>query len=117
MKRQTILKSTLCLLMALVCNVAWANFTQQWTQNPVAPWGTTNLTEGQYPAEVKANLITAQGSKTGAVRKAETDVCALADGTVTLVFNYVNGGHKLNILGVDLVGGEGFGLSLRKGSR
>ena len=107
MKRQTFLKSTLCLLMALVCNVAWANFTQQWTQNPVAPWGTTNLTEGQYPAEVGANLITAQGSKTGTVRKAETDVCALADGTVTLVFNYVNGGHKLNILGVDLVGADG----------
>ena len=107
MKSQTLLKSTLCLLMALVCNVAWADFKQQWTQNPVAPWGTTNLTEGQYPTEVGANLITAQGSKTGAVRKAETDVCAPDDGTVTLVFNYVNGGHKLNILGVDLVGADG----------
>ena len=107
MKRQSILKSALCLLMALVCNVAWADFTQQWTKSPVAPWGTTNLAEGQYPAEVGANLITAQGSKTGTVRKAETDVCALADGTVTLVFNYVDGGHKLNILGVDLVGADG----------
>ena len=107
MKRQIILKSALCLLMAMLCNVAWANFTQQWTKSPVAPWGTTNLAEGQYPVEVGANLITAQGSKTGTVRKAETDVCALADGTVTLVFNYVDGGHKLNILGVDLVGTDG----------
>ena len=107
MKRQTFMKSMLCLVMTLVCNVAWANFTQQWTQSPVAPWGTTNLAEGQYPAEVGANLITAQGSKTGTVRKAETDVCAPVDGTVTLVFNYVNGGHKLNILGVDLVGADG----------
>ena len=107
MKRQTLMKSMLCLVMTLVCNVAWADFTQQWTKSPVAPWGTTNLAEGQYPAEVGANLITAQGSKTGTVRKAETDVCALADGTVTLVFNYVDGGHKLNILGVDLVGADG----------
>ena len=104
MKRQTILKSTLCLLLVLVCNVAWAEITQQWT-TALSPWGDKDISE--YPTEVGANLTTAQGSKTGTVRKAETKVTKAEAGDVTLVFNYVNGGHKLNILGVDLVGADG----------
>ena len=104
MKQQTILKSTLCLLLALVCNVAWADITQQWTTAP-SPWGATDISE--YPTEVGTNLTTAQGSKTGTVRKAETKVTKAKDGTVTIVFEYTGGGHKLNILGVDLVDADG----------
>ena len=104
MRKHNLLKSTLCLLLALVCNVAWADITQQWTSAP-SPWGTTDISE--YPTEVGTNLTTAQGSKTGTVRKAETKVTKAETGNVTLVFNYVDGGHKLNILGVDLVGADG----------
>ena len=103
MKRQSILKSALCLLMALVCNVAWADLTGEWTANPVAPWSETS----EYPDEVGTNLTTAQGNHTGSVYMAETQVTALTKCGVTIVFNYTGGGHKLNILGVDLVGADG----------
>ena len=102
MKRQSILKSALCLLMALVCNVAWADLTGEWTANPVAPWSETS----EYPDEVGTNLTTAQGNRTGSVYMAETQVTALTKCEVTIVFNYTGGGHKLNILGVDLVGAD-----------
>ncbi len=105
MKRFLSLRLTLCLfLLGMVCNVAWADITQQWTSAP-SPWGTTNISE--YPTEVGTNLTTAQGSKTGTVRKAETKVTKAEAGDVTIVFEYTNGGHKLNILGVDLVAADG----------
>ena len=89
--------------MALVCNVAWADLTGEWTANPVAPWSETS----EYPDEVGTNLTTAQGNHTGSVYMAETQVTALTKCGVTIVFNYTGGGHKLNILGVDLVGADG----------
>ena len=105
MKKQTILKSMLCLLMALVCNVAWADFTQRWTENPVAPWGTTDLTSTEYPEGV-GNVFTSTHNK-GGVRMAKTTVTATENGTATVKFVYSGGSHKLNILGVDLVNVEG----------
>ena len=105
MKRFLSLRLTLCLfLLGMVCNVAWADITQQWTSAP-SPWGTTDISE--YPTAVGTNLTTAQGSKTGTVRKAETKVTKAEAGNVTIVFEYKNGGHKLNILGVDLVVADG----------
>ena len=104
MKRQTLLKGALCLLMALVCNVAWADFTQQWTNSPVGPWTTTASTEN--PDGIATPLASA--SKDGTtVHKAMVDVCAPANATVTVKFVYSGGGHKLNIVGVDLVGADG----------
>ena len=104
MKQQSILKSALCLIMAMLCNVAWANFTQQWTNSPVGPWSTTASTENP---EGIANPL-ASASKDGTtVHKAMVDVCAPANGTVTVEFVYSDGGHKLNIVGVDLVGADG----------
>ena len=108
MKRFILSKSMLCLfLLGMVCNVAWADFTQKWTKSPVGPWGTTDLTAEQYPVEVGNNLVTAQGSQTGTVRKAEVKVTKTLAGDVTILFTYDTGGHKLNILGVDLVGADG----------
>ena len=104
MKQQSILKSALCLIMAMLCNVAWANFTQQWTNSPVGPWSTTASTEN--PEGITNPLASA--SKDGTtVHKAMVDVCAPANGTVTVQFVYSGGGHKLNIVGVDLVGADG----------
>ena len=95
MKQQRILKSILSLLMALLCNVAWANFTQQWTNSPVGPWSTTVSTENP---EGIANPL-ASASKDGTtVHKAMVDVCAPANGTVTVKFVYSDGGHKLNVV-------------------
>ena len=102
MKRQAILKSTLCLLMAMVCNVAWADFTQKWTASPMGPWGTTNLSSGQYPS----GLSTAVTSAGGNVRMAEMKVTS-SSSTVIVSFAYTNGGHDLNILGVDIVDANG----------
>ena len=84
--------------------MAWADITQQWTSAP-SPWGTTDISG--YPTAVGTNLTTAQGSKTGTVRKAETKVTKAEAGNVTIVFEYTGGGHKLNILGVDLVAADG----------
>lgn len=97
----------LCLILGLVCNVAWADFTQSWTASPVAPWGTTDLTSGQYPDGIATVLETAKGN----VRLAETEVTATANGTATVKFVYSGGSHKLNILGVDLVNESGVVVS------
>ena len=97
----------LCLLLGLVCNVVWADFTQSWTASPVAPWGTTDLTSGQYPDGIATVLETAKGN----VRLAETEVTATANGTATVTFVYSGGSHKLNILGVDLVNESGVVVS------
>ena len=107
MRNQNLLKSMLCLLLGLVCNVAWADFTQSWTASPVAPWGTTDLTSGQYPDGIATVLETAKGN----VRLAETEVTATANGTATVTFVYSGGSHKLNILGVDLVNESGVVVS------
>ena len=101
MKKQHLLKSLLCLVMAMACNVAWADFTQKWTENPVAPWGTSDLISSEYPEEV--NNVYTSTHKKGGVRMAETIVVATEDGTATVKFVYSGGSHKLNILGVDLV--------------
>ena len=50
MKRQTLLKSTLCLLMALLCNVAWAQ--DQWFSLGEP---TTTLTDGNYVLVAKSD--------------------------------------------------------------
>ena len=105
MKKHNLLKSTLCLLLALVCNVAWADFTQRWTESPVAPWGTTDLTSTEYPEGV-GNVFTSTHNK-GGVRMAKTTVTATENSTATVKFVYSGGSHKLNILGVDLVNAEG----------
>ena len=88
--------------MALVCNVAWADITQQWTTAP-SPWGTTDLTASQYPEGVGTVLA----STGGKVRLAETRVTAATDGNVTVKFVFSGGSHKLNVLGVDLVDANG----------
>ena len=103
MKKHLFKKSMLCLIMALVCNVAWADLTQSWTANPVAPWGTTDVTSEQYPAGV-GTILESVG---GRVRMAETAVSAKSNGTVTVQFVFSTGSHKLNILGVDLVKSNG----------
>lgn len=97
----------LCLLLGLVCNVAWADFTQSWTASPVAPWGTTDLNSQEYPEGIAKVLETAGGT----VRLAETKVTATANGTATVKFVYSGGSHKLNILGVDLVNESGVVVS------
>ncbi len=51
MKRQTILKSTLCLIMALVCNVAWAQ-TSSWFKMGTS---TTSLSDGNYVLVAKCD--------------------------------------------------------------
>lgn len=89
-------KSVLTLLLGLVCNVAWADFTHSWTASPVAPWGTSDCTD--YPEGVGAVLNNA-----GSVRLAETEVVATKAGDVTVKFVFSGGSHKLNVLGVDLV--------------
>ena len=101
MRNQNLLKYMLCLILGLVCNVAWADFEQSWTASPVAPWGTTDLTE--YPDGIATVLETAKGN----VRLAETKVTAPSNGTATVKFVYSGGSHKLNILGVDLVNENG----------
>ena len=97
----------LCLLLGLVCNVVWADFTQSWTASPVAPWGTTDLNSEEYPEGIAEVLETAGGT----VRLAETKVTATANGTATVKFVYSGGSHKLNILGVDLVNESGVVVS------
>ena len=100
MKKQHLLKSTLCLIMALVCNVAWADIAQQWTNAP-SPWGATDCTS--YPEGV-ATVLESTGGK---VRLAETKVTKETDGDVTIKFVYSSGSHKLNVIGVDLVDANG----------
>ena len=51
MKRQTLLKSTLCLLMALVCHVAWAQ-TSSWFKMGAS---TTSLSDGDYVLVAKSD--------------------------------------------------------------
>ena len=100
MRKHNLLKSTLCLLLALVCNVAWADITQQWTTAP-SPWGSTDCTS--YPEGVGTVLA----STGGKVRLAETKVTAETDGDVTVAFKWDGGSHKLNVIGVDLVDANG----------
>ena len=50
MKRQTFLKSTLCLLMAMLCNVSWAQTVVGALGNP-----TTTLTDGHYVLVAKSS--------------------------------------------------------------
>ena len=50
MKRKTFMKSTLCLLMALVCNVAWAQTVVGALGNP-----TTTLADGNYVLVAKSS--------------------------------------------------------------
>ena len=100
MRKHNLLKSTLCLLMALVCNVAWADIAQQWTTAP-SPWGSTDCTS--YPEGVGTVLA----STGGKVRLAETKVTAETDGDVTVAFKWDGGSHKLNVIGVDLVDANG----------
>ena len=102
MSNTNFLRCMLSLLLGLVCNVVWADIAQTWTANPVAPWGTTDLTSAQYPDGVGNVLTNTHGNK-GTVRLAETKVTAPSDGTVTVLFKYSGGSHKLNILGVDLI--------------
>ena len=51
MKKQTFMKSTLCLLMALVCNVAWAQ-TSSWFKMGAS---TTSLSDGDYVLVAKSD--------------------------------------------------------------
>ena len=81
MKRQAILKSTLCLLMAMMSHVAWANFGQKWTASPMGPWGTTRLTS--YPEAVGAALNSVGGN----VHMAEVKVTSTG-GNVKVKFTY-----------------------------
>ena len=103
MRNLNLFKGTLFLLLCLVCNVAWADFTQSWTANPVAPWGTTDLNSDQYPSGIASVLSTAKGN----VRLAETKVTAPSNCTATVEFVFSEGSHKLNILGVDLISVSG----------
>ena len=100
MKRQTFMKSTLCLLMALVCNVAWADFTQQWTGSPVAPWSATAEDEENVPDGVAVCKYGNDDSHT--IHMAETEV-KTKGGTLTVDFTYTKGTSMLMIAGVDLV--------------
>ena len=50
MKKQTLLKSTLCLLMAMLCNVSWAQTVVGALGNP-----TTTLTDGNYVLMAKSS--------------------------------------------------------------
>ena len=105
MKRQTILKSALCLLMALVCNVAWADLTGTWTSEPT-PWSATPATD--VPNGVSACSYTegVSESNTHTIHMASREVSS-AGGAVTITFTYTQGGHMLMIAGVDLVGSNG----------
>ena len=51
MKRKTFMKSTLCLLMALVCNVSWAQ-TSSWFKMGAS---TTSLSDGDYVLVAKSD--------------------------------------------------------------
>ena len=105
MKRRTFLKSLLCLLMALVCNVAWADLTGTWTSEPT-PWSATPATD--VPNGVSACSYTegVSESNTHTIHMASREVSS-AGGAVTITFTYTQGGHMLMIAGVDLVGSNG----------
>ena len=105
MKRQSILKSALCLLMALVCNVAWADLTGTWTSEPT-PWSATPATD--VPSGVSACTYTEGVSESNAhtIHMASREVSS-AGGAATITFTYTRGSHMLMIAGVDLVGSNG----------
>ena len=105
MKKQTILKSMLCLLMALVCNVAWADLTGTWTSAPT-PWSEDPVTE--LPKGLSACDYTAgvSDSNPHTIHMASREVSS-AGGTATITFTYTTGNHMLMIAGVDLVNSNG----------
>ena len=105
MKKQTILKSMLCLLMALVCNVAWADLTGTWTSAPT-PWSAdpvTELPEGLSACDYTAGV---SDSNPHTIHMASREVSS-AGGTATITFTYTTGNHMLMIAGVDLVNSNG----------
>ena len=65
-------------------------------------WGSA-ITE--YPAEVGTVFETV--TQNGAVHCKSIPVYVAADGNVTVTFGYIDGNHKLNILGVTLTDGDG----------
>ena len=65
-------------------------------------WGSA-ITE--YPAEVGTVFGTV--TQNGAVHCKSIPVYVAADGNVTVTFGYIDGNHKLNILGVTLTDGDG----------
>ena len=67
-------------------------------------WGSA-ITE--YPAEVGTVFETV--TQNGAVHCKSIPVYVAADGNVTVTFGYIDGNHKLNILGVTLTDGDGDG--------
>ena len=58
MKKQTLLKSTLCLLMAMLCNVAWA---QTVTAIDVSKYYTIKCTAGDHVGYIGDNGTTING--------------------------------------------------------
>ena len=84
MKKQTLLKSTLCLLMAMLCNVAWA-------QTNAAPFrlgaSTTTLVNGNYVLVAMSDKGTGPCfyTTTPSDRKYQYDTnCSLEEGDVVL---------------------------------
>ena len=65
-------------------------------------WG-SEITK--YPAEVGTVFGTV--TQNGAVHCKSIPVYVAADGNVTVTFGYIDGNHKLNILGVTLTDGDG----------
>lgn len=70
---------------------------QTWTNAPT-PWTGGDLDASEYPAELTVG--------SGSVRKAETFINAEA-GVLSILFKYSSGAHRLNMLGVDIVDGDG----------
>ena len=60
MKRQTLLKSTLCLLMALVCNVAWA---QTSTDGPIVTFTNVQQDGTTYTLYIDGNNVLATSAE------------------------------------------------------
>ena len=97
MKRQTLLKSTLCLLMALVCNVAWA---QTFVMPETGKYYKIKGDNSQYPwltgtLEGSSIVVSANGEDAAVFEKTENGLMVLATGkylgmngsTVSLIDN------------------------------
>lgn len=91
----------LYLLLALLLTFsssAWADFHQPWTSTPF-PWTVTKQA-GDLPSGIQVPTGIADIQyRMGAVAVTRTG----GTGNVTINFHYLNGGHALQILGVDLV--------------
>ena len=91
--------------MALVCNVAWADFTDTWTNAPT-PWSATAAENVPNGVTVCAHTAGVSESNPHTIHMAETAVTTKG-GTLTVTFTWTSGNHMLKIVGVDLVDANG----------